>query len=963
MVTPLGVAGASTAWAIVVCVGTLAALFVLLYWAVSLSKAARRHWQERRALLPLIDGLVSEPPQVAELCQSLYRCCAAVLDIPVFVVQLWDGQTVSLPLAMIAGAEVTPERAGRGALDRMLTAPEAALTLGADSPVIPPLSIGETPKSAIYIPIPGQDTFRGVVSLQSPGPRRYTPEDLAFVSRAVDQVAIGLYAARLCDEANERSRQMAMIAEVSRRVAAILDLESLFSDTVKLVQDTFGYYHVSIFAVDPKAERVVLEASSSEAIQATGLDIVWGAGMIGATASVGQRMVANAALTDARFLKHPALPAARSELAIPLRVEDRILGVLDLQADRVNAFSDGDASVLQILADQIAVAIEDSRIYEGQQEEAWVATAVLQVADALAAASNPGQIVSSIVRLTEMLTGAQSCLVFLWSEEEDTFSCVGAAGLSWEQRDALDGVVFAEDDIPLLQRVLCEGRKEIARAEELARYLPPPLVDLGDDLEVAALPLWSGQKFAGVFVVIDAAGVDLEGGPRARILGGVASHTAIALENARLYAAQREEGWVSTALLQVANVAASANYDLEATLRTIVRLTPMLVGSAWCTLLLWDRERESLSGTIAHGLPDETMALLSNAYCCPEDTPLLQHLIETEEPLTLTDPDELRGPSPNSPLCDLGPLTALPLLAHSRFLGVLLAGHMPGCTAISGRRMSILSGIAQQAALAIEAAKLQDQIVAQERLQREVELASSIQESFLPECCPQIAGWQLGLEWRPARGVGGDFYDFIFLGPRRLGVVIADVSDKGVGAALYMALSRTVLRAVALDAAGPGEALRRTNRILMEHSGSGMFVSVFYGVLDLDHGLLEYARGGHNPPLLLRARGETVDPLDSPGVVLGVLEDADFVESSAQIGPGDALVMYTDGVTEAVGGEGVEFGEERLRQVLTASSELDPAELVRRIDAGVRDHSAGHPQFDDFSLVVLKRVAESPTWT
>lgn len=219
--------------------------------------------------------------------------------------------------------------------------------------------------------------------------------------------------------------------------------------------------------------------------------------------------------------------------------------------------------------------------------------------------------------------------------------------------------------------------------------------------------------------------------------------------------------------------------------------------------------------------------------------------------------------------------------------------------------------------MAIEAAQLYEQAIRQDRLQHEIELAHSIQESFMPERCPQLPGWQLVAEWQAARGIGGDYYDFIELDAGQLGLLIADVSDKGVAAALYMALTRTLMRVAAFAAHGPAAALGQLNRYLLDEAKSGMFVSVFYAVLDLQSGHLTYARAGHNPPILVRAADGTPIELVPPGTVLGIVDAPNLVEESLTLSPGDVLVMYTDGVTEAIDEHDQQFGETRLQEIVT----------------------------------------------
>ena len=188
--------------------------------------------------------------------------------------------------------------------------------------------------------------------------------------------------------------------------------------------------------------------------------------------------------------------------------------------------------------------------------------------------------------------------------------------------------------------------------------------------------------------------------------------------------------------------------------------------------------------------------------------------------------------------------------------------------------------------------------------------------------------------------------------------MIGDVSDKGIAAALYMALSRAVVRAAALGMLGPAETLTRANRILMEDSRSGMFISLFYGILDTRSGLMHYARAGHNPPLVLRAGDNSLLALESAGTVLGIVGDPHIAQETVELAPGDLLVMYTDGVTEAINELDEEFGEERLRQIITHTTELSAQAIVERINAAVRIFCGEREQFDDFTVVVVKRSAE-----
>ena len=204
----------------------------------------------------------------------------------------------------------------------------------------------------------------------------------------------------------------------------------------------------------------------------------------------------------------------------------------------------------------------------------------------------------------------------------------------------------------------------------------------------------------------------------------------------------------------------------------------------------------------------------------------------------------------------------------------------------------------------------------------------------------------------PARDVGGDFYDFFLLGPSQLGVVIADVSGKGIPAAIFMAVSRTLMKATALTASSPAACLQQVNRLLNAENSAEMFVSVFYGILDTQSGRLVFSNGGHNPPLFVRAGGDAQFLDAKPGCVLGVLDEAVYEDATRALMPGDTLVLYTDGVTEAMNGVDELYGEERLQRLLRNPAD-SPRNLIDRVIADVKQHSGEATQSDDITLLAV----------
>ena len=241
------------------------------------------------------------------------------------------------------------------------------------------------------------------------------------------------------------------------------------------------------------------------------------------------------------------------------------------------------------------------------------------------------------------------------------------------------------------------------------------------------------------------------------------------------------------------------------------------------------------------------------------------------------------------------------------------------------------------------------------RVEAELQAAKTLQAAMLPQYLPASPAYSGRASMVPAREMGGDFYDFFLLDERRLGLVIADVSGKGVPAAFFMAISRTVLQSAALDGGNTADCLARANEALCARNPMEMFVTAFYAVLDIETGDLTYSNGGHNPPLMIRrADGFVVELPRTGGMALGVMPDLPYAEKSARLEPGDTLFLYTDGITEAMDREGREFTEARLEATLRKTV-LHPVEdVLLEVTQAVNAFVSGAPQSDDITCLVVR---------
>jgi len=293
-------------------------------------------------------------------------------------------------------------------------------------------------------------------------------------------------------------------------------------------------------------------------------------------------------------------------------------------------------------------------------------------------------------------------------------------------------------------------------------------------------------------------------------------------------------------------------------------------------------------------------------------------------------------------------------------LGVLAIANGPMGAPFSQGDFIVFKSIAEQSAFALYNAIIYSMANEKKRLDHDLEIARDIQRILLPAEAPAINGFQISGINVPARQVSGDYFDYIRVDDERLGIAIADVSGKGIPASLIMAICRSVLRAEAARNPSPADVLRKVNRQLYPDIKEDMFISMAYLILDHERNGITLARGGHDAPLLYKQQSQSVTPVKSPGMVLGIdsgnVFDRITNDFAVPLERDDCLILYTDGVTEALNTEGDEFGLERTTESVRASASNGAQAIVRRVIDDVRNFAGSQPQNDDITLIAIRKT-------
>ncbi len=298
-------------------------------------------------------------------------------------------------------------------------------------------------------------------------------------------------------------------------------------------------------------------------------------------------------------------------------------------------------------------------------------------------------------------------------------------------------------------------------------------------------------------------------------------------------------------------------------------------------------------------------------------------------------------------------ILSVPMLVKDRLVGIIYVDTSMKSGSFSQADADLLMSVAGQAAIALENARLYTVAVEKGRMEKELQMASEIQMSLLPSEMPEFDDYEIVPMWQAARETAGDFYDVFRLNNDLVGVVIADVSDKGAGAALFMAVARTMIRSNAFVGLSPVETIRRTNDLILEDAESGMFVTVYHSHL-LRDGKTIHVNAGHNPPLMYRSQTGEVDFLPRGGRAVGWFPDNPVEAIEVDMQPGDVIVYYTDGVTEAENPDEEPYGEERLITIIQQFAEQSAQALMNAIMADVNAFCQDAAQFDDMTLVIVR---------
>ncbi len=727
-------------------------------------------------------------------------------------------------------------------------------------------------------------------------------------------------------------------------------LQELLDIILKLVEADQGL----LLLLDPKKDELGVQAQAGYPESSMmGLRFPMGDGLIGKVALNGTPLIIKDLQQQEEYRNnHLSAAGVFSCMGVPLKVQENIRGVLYISCgyDR-SAFTQANLRLATIIASSASIIIENRRLYQDidfLSRTGEKVNAIMRVDDVL----------NTIVDLACEGLDAELASLMLFEEGESAMRIRAARGMESHIVEIArahpgEGIAgwVAQHGKPLLVTDIEEDPRFMRKSKK--KYSTKSFL---------SVPLKVKDNVIGVLNVNNKKSGYIFTKDNLDFLNTLAHQAAGAIENARLYESLVDK-----------------QQDLDEQIEAITRAYEELfilheIGTSITPILTFDQILEKILEMVADCVeatevamflePEPEGYLAARKMVGTQDLGLRHRRVRPGEgvvgwvastgmALMDSDQEEIEKNDLYFLFDDQGEhFLCLPLGAPNNLLGILLL--------ISSRRQfleedrNLLTVVANQVYTVIENARLYKEALDKQAMERDMQLATDIQKRLLPSKLPTFPGIDIGARNIPAKSVGGDYFDVLILdNGKKLGLVIADVAGKGVSAAMIMSMTRSLLRAEVFDHDKPSEVLSSLNELLLDDIDPNLYVTMFYARLDLDTLAMEYSKAGHNPPLIFHTDTGELDALDVPGLFLGMFKEGFYQDRITTLQYGDTLILYTDGVIEALNENEEKYGLDRMIGLIKDNQELDAQSLVDKIFSNIQKYVGRMPIYDDLTLVIV----------
>ncbi|NDJ52483.1 MAG: GAF domain-containing protein, partial [Chloroflexi bacterium] len=601
--------------------------------------------------------------------------------------------------------------------------------------------------SEVSLPLIHEGQVLGVLDVQSEQRDAFGPEDVRLLEALASQVALAIQQARTYSVERRLRQRLEALMQVSQVVISVLEPDDLIDEVVELIADNFDYDRVRVFL--RSGNRLVLTTGVGPTgvrwlIEGLAYNINDSIGLIAQVGRTGMPVLEGDVTESALYRVGPGLDDSRSELAVPIKLGGRVIGVLDIQSEAVSAFSQEDLTLMQSLADSVAVALRNATLYVNERRRRRLADTLRVIGGTLVSELDLDTVLLSILNGLSEVVDLDSAAVLLYNRNQTSLEVVATAGSRFDKAHG------QRIDVSNLEVRAGESIEAALNRMYHEMFAFPP-----DDTWIS-VPLTANEGKLG-YLIVEHDNPSYYNLDDTEIISAFAGQAAVGIQNARLYEDQQAEAWVTTALLRVAETV-SHPVSIAEMLENIARLTSLLAGVRHCLILRWIEPSRQFAVGGHFGLSHVELARLQETPLSADSYPYLDLLTVADIPLGAGKGHQLSIPEPLDRLFGADAIMAIPLQARRTIVGLMIVDDNLSWRAGDPHLANILNGIAHHTATALETAVLQASASERERLEQELGVARRIQASFIPANPPQPPGWELCAAWRAARQVSGDFY-------------------------------------------------------------------------------------------------------------------------------------------------------------------------------------------------------------
>jgi GAF domain-containing protein len=849
----------------------------------------------------------------------------------------------------------------------------------ADTPAFQPKRFGQDRHSRSWagVPVLARDGEPiGVLSVQDYTPHLYDAQTIELLNQVASHISLGVQKIKLLRERERQIRELDAIGRIGRLVSASFDMDGMLGAVYQILEEVTSAVAFYMVVCDPQSgavqhtfyiERGVrLEDDWSGVVPPRHTLTGWILHerrplLFQDLSSEGERL---ASLGIApQYMDNTVVP--RAWVGVPLLADDnQPIGTISVQDERAGCFDQQTVELLSQVASHLSLGVQKLQLFQERDRQIAENARLAAEAEAhAAAAERQAQRMALIHRVSLQLNSRVDPQETLDRAAEELAKLFGA--------EHVGITLFGDSQTGALQTDYPPELRLTASLQQVERHLArlfnktcrPLVIEsvAGSELEPELRELLLRHGVVATMIaplisrdeVIGMIGLDSIGRARSfrpeeqEALITIAATVTAAFENARLFAAEHAARRTADTLREVARVL-SSTFDAREVLNLILDELRSVIAYDSTSIMLVDGENLLVVAERNLGLdvPVEQRPFLIRGRSAA-------HIpIRQRRPVVIDDTRLSSEWQHHTEQRLIRSWLGVPLIAKRRVLGLLnIDSHQPNH--FSERDVEVAMAFANQAAVALENAQLYQESVT--RVEQELEIARRIQKNLFPRQLPQVQGIALAARASPARETGGDFYDIVTLGTRRLGLLVGDASGKSISGAMLMAVARSTARSEARDHELPETVMRETNRWITLDVPPRSFVALSYASLDVERRRLALANAGQLSPLRRRADG-TVEYLDVPGptLPLGIQPETPYAALEVELEAGDVLLFYTDGIVEAHNTDRELFGFERLEMLLREQGHLAPEQLIDTLLAAVETFSGDAPQHDDMTLLVVR---------